>query len=97
MGGCSAGEELTERERNTFGHVAGGQWMRWTRAFSAVFPVLIAAWGMKAGHLATAAPSLRRPMGSWIADRLGRVRIMQFTSFWWFSHLFPWTPQTYFC
>ena len=81
--------ELTKRERNTFWGCFAG----WAvdamdaQLFSFVLPVLIAAWGMttaQAGYLATAT-LLSAAIGGWacgyLADRFGRVRIMQFTIF----------------
>ncbi|MBY5466442.1 MFS transporter [Rhizobium leguminosarum] len=82
--------ELTKRERNTFWGCFAG----WAvdamdaQLFSFVLPVLIAAWGMstaQAGYLATAT-LLSAAVGGWacgyLADRFGRVRIMQFTILW---------------
>lgn len=82
--------ELTKRERNTFWGCFAG----WAvdamdaQLFSFVLPVLIAAWGMstaQAGYLATAT-LISAAAGGWacgfLADRFGRVRIMQFTILW---------------
>jgi len=82
--------ELTKRERNTFWGCFAG----WAvdamdaQLFSFVLPVLIAAWGMttaQAGYLATAT-LMSSAVGGWacgyLADRIGRVRVMQFTILW---------------
>ena len=82
--------ELTKRERTTFWGCFGG----WAvdamdaQLFSFVLPVLIATWGIttaQAGYLATAT-LLSAAIGGWacgfLADRFGRVRIMQFTILW---------------
>ncbi|MDP4504169.1 MFS transporter [Nonomuraea turcica] len=82
--------ELTKRERNTFWGCFSG----WAvdamdaQLFSFVLPVLIAAWGMttaQAGYLATAT-LISAAVGGWacgfLADRWGRVRVMQFTILW---------------
>ena len=82
--------ELTKRERNTFWGCFAG----WAvdamdaQLFSFVLPVLIAAWGMttaQAGYLATAT-LMSAAVGGWacgyLADRIGRVRVMQFTILW---------------
>lgn len=82
--------ELTRRERSTFWGCFAG----WAvdamdaQLFSFVLPVLIAAWGMttaQAGYLSTAT-LLSAAIGGWacgyLADRFGRVRVMQFTIIW---------------
>ena len=82
--------ELTKRERNTFWGCFAG----WAvdamdaQLFSFVLPVLIAAWGLttaQAGYLATAT-LMSAAVGGWacgyLADRIGRVRVMQFTILW---------------
>lgn len=82
--------ELTKRERTTFWGCFAG----WAvdamdaQLFSFVLPVLVAAWGMttaQAGYLSTAT-LLSAAIGGWtcgyLADRFGRVRIMQFTILW---------------
>ncbi|PZM16699.1 MFS transporter [Rhizobium tubonense] len=82
--------ELTKRERSAFWACFAG----WAvdamdaQLFSFVLPVLIVAWGMttaQAGYLATAT-LLSAAVGGWgcgyLADRFGRVRVMQFTILW---------------
>ncbi|MEF0942971.1 MFS transporter [Rhizobium sp. BR 362] len=82
--------DLTTRERNTFWGCFAG----WAvdamdaQLFSFALPVLIAAWGLttaQAGYLATAT-LISAAVGGWacgyLADRLGRVRVMQFTILW---------------
>ena len=82
--------DLTNRERSTFWSCFAG----WAvdamdaQLFSFVLPVLITAWGMstaQAGYLATAT-LLSAAVGGWasgyLADRFGRVRVMQFTILW---------------
>lgn len=82
--------DLTDRERSTFWSCFAG----WAvdamdaQLFSFVLPVLITAWGMstaQAGYLATAT-LLSSAIGGWacgyLADRFGRVRVMQLTILW---------------
>ena len=82
--------ELTKRERHTFWGCFSG----WAvdamdaQLFSFALPALIAAWGLttaQAGYLATAT-LLSAAIGGWgcgyLADRLGRARIMRFTVLW---------------
>jgi MFS family permease len=82
--------ELTEPERKTFWGCFAG----WAvdamdaQLFSFALPVLIAAWSLttaQAGYLATAT-LLAAATGGWacgyLADRFGRVRVMQFTILW---------------
>ncbi len=98
--------ELTNRERTTFWGCFAG----WAvdamdaQLFSFVLPVLIATWGIttaQAGYLATAT-LLSAAIGGWacgfLADRVGRVRIMQFTILWFALFTFiagfpPWAIQ----
>ena len=82
--------ELGGRERKTFWACFGG----WSldsmdvNLYSFVIPTLIGLWGMTrgdAGMLATAA-LLSSALGGWVtgilADRIGRVRALQFTILW---------------
>lgn len=82
--------ELTKKERITFWGCFAG----WAvdamdaQLFSFVLPILIVAWGMttaQAGYLATAT-LLSAAVGGWgcgyLADRFGRVRVMQLTILW---------------
>jgi MFS family permease len=82
--------ELTKRERDTFWGCFAG----WAvdamdaQLFSFVLPALIVAWGIttaEAGYLATAT-LLSAAVGGWgcgyLADRVGRVRVMRFTILW---------------
>jgi MFS family permease len=82
--------ELTEPGRKTFWGCFAG----WAvdamdaQLFSFALPVLIGAWGLttaQAGYLATAT-LVAAAIGGWacgyLADRFGRVRVMQFTVLW---------------
>jgi len=82
--------ELTTRERRTFWGCFAG----WAvdamdaQLFSFALPALIALWGLstaQAGYLATAT-LIAAAVGGWacglLADRFGRVRVMQFTIAW---------------
>lgn len=83
-------KELSRTERRTFWACFGG----WSldsmdvNLYSFVIPTLIGLWGMSradAGMLATAA-LLSSALGGWItgilADRIGRVRMLQITILW---------------
>src|SRR6516162_9237352 len=81
---------LTPRERHAFVACAGG----WAldamdvQLYSFVIPALIATWGIsrgQAGELATAAllvSALGGWLAGWLADRFGRVFILQLTIVW---------------
>jgi len=82
--------ELSEQERKTLYAAFGG----WSvdaldfMVYTFVIPTLIAAWGMsksQAGMIATAA-LIMSAVGGWLAgilaDRFGRVRVLQFTIAW---------------
>jgi MFS family permease len=82
--------DLTTKERRTFGACFGG----WAldamdvQMYSFVIPTLISIWGItrgQAGELATAALLVSAVGGSlagWLADRYGRVRILQLAILW---------------
>jgi MFS family permease len=81
---------LTIKERRTFAACFGG----WAldamdvQMYSFVIPTLIATWGItrgQAGELATAALLVSAVGGSlagWLADRFGRVRVLQLAILW---------------
>src|ERR1700735_1217911 len=81
---------LTERERSTLIATFAG-WMREgldVMAYSFVVPTLLVSWNMtkgQAGMLGTSA-LLISSMGGWLAgvlaDRYGRVRVLQLTIVW---------------
>lgn len=82
--------ELTPQERRTFGAAIGG----WAldamdvQIYSFVIPTLIAVWGLtrsEAGIIGTAAllvSALGGWLGGWLADRFGRVIVLQFAIIW---------------
>jgi MFS family permease len=82
--------ELSQRERNTFWACFGGWALDAMDAqmFSFLIPALMATWHItsgEAGYLGTAS-LIATAIGGWIsgslADRFGRVRIMQITVLW---------------
>jgi MFS family permease len=88
--------ELTKREKRTFWACLGG----WsvdamdTQMYPLAIPALIALWGMtkgQAGILATAA-LIVAAIGGWmagvLADRIGRVRVLQLTIPWFAAFTF---------
>src|SRR5215813_14629504 len=82
--------ELAPRERRAFGACVGG----WAldamdvQMYSFVIPALIATWGItraQAGVLGTAALLVSAVGGwlaGWIADRYGRVKVLQIAILW---------------
>jgi MFS family permease len=82
--------DLTSKERRAFSACAGG----WAldamdvQLYSFVIPALIATWGItrgQAGALGTAAllvSALGGWLAGWLADRYGRVRILQVAILW---------------
>ena len=88
--------ELTKREKRTFWACLGG----WsvdamdTQMYPLAIPALIALWGMtkgQAGILATAV-LIVAAIGGWmagvLADRIGRVRVLQLTILWFAAFTF---------
>ncbi len=82
--------DLSPQERNVFAACAGGWGLDGmdVQLYSFVIPALIATWGItraEAGVLGTAAllfSSLGGWLAGWLADRVGRVRVLQIAILW---------------
>src|SRR5208282_6097158 len=82
--------DLSRQERSVFAACVGGWGLDGmdVQLYSFVIPALIATWGItraEAGVLGTAAllfSSIGGLLAGWLADRFGRVRVLQIAILW---------------